>query len=391
MTLTARIDQAGPKKLLAIDGGGIRGVLALEVLQRIEDLLKAKSRGGDFRLADYFDYIAGTSTGGIIAAGLAVGMSVREILDFYQEAGAQMFVKANLLRRLRYKFEDEPLAAKLRDVFGAGTTVGSEKLQTLLLLVMRNATTDSPWPISNNPYARYNDSARPDCNLKFPLWQLVRASTAAPTFFPPEVVVLPSAPPAGEREFVFVDGGVTMYNNPAFQMFLMATLDRYWAKKPEARWRPGVDRMLIVSVGTGTSPDAKQGLEPDQMNLLFNATTIPSALMFAALNEQDLLCRVFGDCRAGDPIDREVGDLIGSAGPLQHGQKLFTYLRYNAELTREGLDALGCRDIKPEAVQQLDSIDGIPDLRRVGKEVAETKVLERHFEGFMPGENGSSR
>jgi hypothetical protein len=385
VSLIARIEQEGPKKLLAIDGGGIRGVLALEVLQRIEDLLKTTSRRPDFRLADYFDYIAGTSTGGIIAAGLSIGMSVGEILAFYQEAGAQMFVKANLLRRLRYKFEDEPLAAKLREVFVGDPTLGSDKLRTLLLLVMRNATTDSPWPISNNPYAKYNDSARPDCNLKFPLWQLVRASTAAPTYFPPEVIVLPSAPPAGEREFVFVDGGVTMYNNPAFQMFLMATLDRYWAKKPEARWRPGADRMLIVSIGTGTSPDVRSGLEPDQMNILFNATAIPSALMFAALNEQDLLCRIIGDCRAGDPIDREVGDLIGSAGPLQHGQKLFTYLRYNAELTREGLDALGCSDIAPASVQQLDTIDGIPALRRVGKRVAETRVLESHFGGFMPG------
>jgi hypothetical protein len=384
MTLTARIERDGPKKLLAIDGGGIRGVLALEVLQQVENLLKAKSGNRDFRLADYFDYIAGTSTGGIIAAGLSIGMSVEEILAFYQEAGGQMFVKANLLRRLRYKFEDEPLAAQLKQVFGIGTTLGSERLRTLLLLVMRNASTDSPWPISNNPYAKYNDRARADCNLDLPLWQLVRASTAAPTYFPAEVIVLGQGP-AEAREFVFVDGGVTMYNNPAFQMFLMSTLDRYWAAKPEARWRSGADRMLIVSVGTGTSPDARQGLEPDEMNLLFNATTIPSALMFAALNEQDLLCRVFGDCRAGDAIDREVGDLIGSAGPLRPEQKLFTYLRYNAELTREGLDALGCRDIAPDSVQRLDSTDGIPDLRRVGKRVAETKVLERHFEGFMPG------
>jgi len=383
VSLMERIEREGPKKLLAVDGGGIRGVLALEVLQKIEDLLKAKSGRPDFRLADYFDYIAGTSTGGIIAAGLSMGMSVGEILKFYQEAGAQMFVKANLLRRLRYKFEDEPLAEKLREVFASDTTLGSEKLQTLLLLVMRNATTDSPWPISNNPYARYNGRTRDDCNLDLPLWQLVRASTAAPTFFPPEVIVL-SPGTATAREFVFVDGGVTMYNNPAFQMFLMATLDRYWALKPEARWQTGAEHMLVVSVGTGTSPAARQGLEPDEMNLLFNATTIPSALMFAALNEQDLLCRVFGDCRAGEALDREVGDLVGSDGPLQHGQKLFTYLRYNAELTREGLDALGCRDIEPKTVQQMDSIEGIPELRRVGARVAETKVLERHFEGFLP-------
>jgi uncharacterized protein len=156
-------------------------------------------------------------------------------------------------------------------------------------------------------------------------------------------------------------------------------MDRYWALKPDARWQSGADRVLIVSIGTGFSPDARPGLEPKAMNLLFSATILPSALMFAALNEQDLLCRVFGDCRAGDPIDREVGDLVGSAGPLQHGQKLFTYLRYNAELTREGLDALGCGDIKPEAVQRLDSIDGIPALRTVGKQLAESRVMEGHF------------
>ena len=83
------------------------------------------------------------------------------------------------MRRLRYKFEGEPLTNQIKQIFAVDTTLGSEKLRTLLLLVMRNATTDSPWPISNNPYARYNDRARKDCNLNFPLWQLVRASTAA--------------------------------------------------------------------------------------------------------------------------------------------------------------------------------------------------------------------
>jgi patatin-like phospholipase/acyl hydrolase len=256
-------------------------VLALEVLQRIEDLLKAKSGRGDFRLADYFDYIAGTSTGASLPPGFRSVCRWAKSSPFYREAGAQMFVKANLLHRLRFKFEDEPLATKLREVFGASTTLGSERLRTLLLLVMRNATTDSPWPISNNPYARYNDTSRQDCNLNFPLWQLVRASTAAPTFFPPEVILLKSSERDKAKEFVFVNGGVTMYNNPAFQMFLMATLDRYWAKKPGVKWRAGADRMLIISIGTGTSPNTQAGLEPDEMNLLFNARTVPSALMAA--------------------------------------------------------------------------------------------------------------
>jgi uncharacterized protein len=381
MGLQDRIERTGPKKLLAIDGGGIRGVLSLEVLRKIEDILKEQSGDDGFRLAHYFDYIAGTSTGGIVAAGLSIGMSVQQILRLYVEAGAQMFVKANLLRRLRYKFEDEPLAAELKKVFGSETTLGSDELQTLLLLVMRNATTDSPWPISNNPYAKYNDPMRPDSNLKFYLWQLVRASTAAPIYFPAEVIVLRTAQ-GMDREFVFVDGGITMYNNPAFQMFLMATLDRYWARAPEKRWPAGTHNMLIVSIGTGTSPNAQHGLDPDQMNVLFNATTIPSALMLAALTEQDLLCRVFGDCLAGDPLDREIDTMIPSSGPLPREQKLFTYLRYNAELTREGLDALGCEKIAPEAVQKLDAVDSIPDLQKVGQAVAAKKVDAVHFQRF---------
>jgi uncharacterized protein len=372
-----RLHPIGPKKLLAIDGGGIRGVLSLEVLKRIEDTLRAKStQPATFRLSDYFDYIAGTSTGGIIAAGLSIGMSVDEIMRFYVDAGAQMFVKTNLLKRLRSKFEDEPLANMLKKVFGADTTLGSDKLRTLLLLVMRNATTDSPWPISNNPYAKYNERSRQDCNLDLPLWQLVRASTAAPTYFPPEVVVV------GNREFIFVDGGVTMYNNPAFQMFLLATVDRYWpfASEGQRGWATGSDKMLVVSVGTGTSPDVRDGLEPREMNLLFNAATIPSALMFAALNEQDFLCRVFGDCLSGDPLDREVGDLLGAGGPA--APKLFTYLRYNAVLTEEGLTAIGCDEIAPDEVRKLDAIDAVPALRKVGKAVAEKKVKPDHFERF---------
>jgi hypothetical protein len=330
--------------------------------------------------------VSGIRTMHQIAAGLSVGMSVDEILTFYKEAGAQMFVKSNLLHRLRYKFESEPLAEKLKQVFGASTEFGSDAIETLLLLAMRNATTDSPWPLSNNPYANYNDPERDDCNLRFPLWQLVRASTAAPTYFPPEVIVLPSRDKSKQKQFVFVDGGVTMYNNPTFQLFLMATLECYWPRAPRGQqgWSPGIDKMMIVSIGTGTSPAVQQGLDPDDMNLLFNATTIPSALMFAALNEQDVLRRVFGACLAGDPLDRELGSLMPGLGPLNEEKKLFTYTRYNAELTREGLDAIGCKDLEPEAVQKLDSIDAIPELLAVGTAVGEMKVKQDHFARFRP-------
>jgi hypothetical protein len=378
MILEKRLDACRQRKLLAIDGGGIRGVLALEILREVEAHLREKRGNSNFCLADYFDFIGGTSTGAIVAAGLAKGMQVQEILDFYINCGADIFTRAGLVRRLRYRYQDEPLAAKLREVFGAATTLGSDDLQSLLLVVLRNATTDSPWLIWNNPYAKYNDRKRADCNLDLPLWQLVRGSTAAPVYFPPEVINL------GGKEFVFVDGGVTMYNNPAFQMFLMATVDRYWPGAPLGKepWAVGQDQMLVVSVGTGTSPGSNEELQPKDMNLLFNASNIPSALMFAALNEQDFLCRIFGKCLAGDVLDREVGDVIGSSGPLKPDHKLFTYVRYNAELTKAGLTEMDCGDIDPEDVQKLDSIAAINELRRIGSEIGKRKVARTHFDGF---------
>lgn len=368
--LIARMQSPGPKKILALDGGGIRGMITVEVLAEIEALLQKKlGRGDDFVLADYFDFVSGTSTGAIIAACISLGMRVADIRTFYISSGQEMFDKASLLKRFRHKYEDEKLAAKMKDVFGRTTTLGSDRLKTVLMMVMRNASTDSPWPVSNNPSAKYNQYERDDCNLDIPLWQLVRASTAAPVYFPPEVVKV------GKHEFVFVDGGITTYNNPAFQSFLMATLEPY-----RMNWTAGEDSLLVVSIGTGTSPQANADLDPSQMNLLYNAGSIPSALMYAALNEQDMLCRVFGKCLAGDALDREVGDLIGVKGPVGPS-KLFTYVRYNAELSAEGLGALGLGTIKPEHVQKLDSVEHVGDLQRVGKAVAK-KVKPAHFSGF---------
>ena len=374
MSLQQKISGAGSKKILALDGGGIRGMITVEVLKEIEDLLRKETGANEsFVLADYFDYISGTSTGAIIAAALSLGWSMDKISNFYTNSGEQMFDKASLLKRFKYQYEDEALKEMLMNEFGQDTTLGSEKLKTLLMMVMRNSTTDSPWPVSNNPDAKYNLRERDDCNLNIPLWKLVRASTAAPTYFPPEKITM------GKHNFVFVDGGITTYNNPSFQTFLMATLGPY-----NLGWETGEDNLLIVSVGTGTSPDANADLSPNQMNLLYNASSLPSALMFAALNEQDLLCRAFGNCLCGDMLDREVGDLIDEEGKMKRPvtSKLFTYVRYNAELSREGLDDLELTHIKPEDVQKLDSVENITKLQDVGQAVAK-KVSKGHFSKFI--------
>jgi hypothetical protein len=354
-----RIRAPGPKRMLALDGGGIRGLISIEILAKLEQLLRtALGRDESFVLADYFDYVGGTSTGGILAAGIASGMPMAKLRDFYAEGTKTMFRRAPWFRQFYYRNLAEDLSAKLRDVFGADTTFGDPALRTLLMLVMRNVTTDSPWPLSNNPNALYNAPEVDGCNLELPLWKLVRASAAAPIYFPPEDITV------GSQRFIFVDGAVTPYNNPAFLLFLMATLPQY-----RLGWDVGEDQVLVVSVGTGSGSSANAKLTTKQLNLLFNVVAIPSALIGGALVEQDLLCRIVGRCRFGAPIDSEIGDLVDAVGECAHGPfapKKFTYVRYDPQITREGLVALGLPNVDPLHVQILDSGKYVDELRAVG-------------------------
>ena len=363
-------------KILALDGGGIRGILTLEVLARMEEMLAEATGGGSaFRLCHFFDYVGGTSTGAIIAAGIARGMSAKELLDFYQKTGPAMFDKQFLWKRWNALYKSEPLKKELQKTFGADTTLKPDDLECLLLAVTRNRTTDSPWPISSNPQAKYNVASRPDCNLNIPVWQIVRASTAAPVFFPPEVIQWD--PHDDRKAFVFVDGGLTPYNNPAFLLYRMATEPGY-----RLNWASAEDKLLVISVGTGAAAVLVEDVADPDRGLLGNVAALPSALMYAAMVDQDTNCRSIGRCVYGAPLDREIGDMIPEVPLTQDLGRKFRYARYNADLSRDGLNAIGLPGIEPGNVQKLDSIAYIPDLRKVGRKVAEEIKIE-HFGNFV--------
>ena len=367
-----------PRKLLALDGGGIRGVLTLQVLIRMEELLREHSgQGDDFRLCNFFDYIGGTSTGAIIAAGLARGMSAQELSDFYMKAGPAMFDKSFILFRLRHLYQSKPLQEELQKTFGNDTTLSPQYLKCLLLVVTRNVSTDSPWPISSNPDAKYNFPDRPDCNLRIPLWQLVRASTAAPIYFAPEVLQWDPNDPS--KTFVFEDGGLTPYNNPAFLLARMATTKQY-----NLDWDADENNLLVMSVGTGAAPKVDAEVYSSGKTAFTNLANFPAALMYGAQVDQDVNCRTIGRCVYGAPIDRELGDLIprdqaGKVIPTAVNlNRRFLYARYNADLTSRWLNEHGLGDVDPSQVAQLDSVEHINDLVKVGKVVAQDLKIE-HF------------
>ncbi len=252
----------------------------------------------------------------------------------------------------------------LRDTFkeddGSPALLGTRKLHTMLLLTMRNASTGSPWPISNNPHAMYNDRSLSDCNLNLPLWQLVRAGTAAPTYFQPEKL------PMGDQEFWFIDGAVSAYNNPALIAFLFAALPEY-----RMNWETGEDKLLVVSVGTGICRKYPMKRKVSRMTVLEQVEFSFNLTLDSLVMHEDMLCRLWGRCLCGDMIDSEIGDLKGR-GLIE--KKLFSYVRYD-------------QIFKPDQVLHpklgnllgIDNLKGMPFLREAGAAFAEKTVSGDHL------------
>lgn len=360
------------KHILTLDGGGIRGVFSLEILLRIQTLLREHFKAPKLILADHFEFFAGTSTGAIIATGLSWGMTVEEILELYVRHGTTMFQPVPwyhpVRRFLVSRYEAKPLSDMLRRIFsedGKGEVpalLDTKRLKTLLLLVMRNHTTGSAWPVTNNPLAMYNQSDLPDCNLKVPLWKLVRASAAAPTFFDPEEIML------GDQRHVFVDGAVTPYNDPALIAALTAVLPCY-----RLGWEAGPDKIRLISVGTMRFSLAAANKNIRRMWVGYNVPRIVAALLQGILFEQDYLCRCLGQCIHGEELDSEIGNLEGAALP---GRSWFSYVRYNKSYMGKAAEELMQKT--PE-LAELDAVHAVPALREVGHRYAEEHVRIEHL------------
>jgi len=137
MTLQQHLEPGGGKRILALDGGGIRGALTLGYLQRIEDILREEADNKEsFRLSDYFDLIGGTSTGSIIAGCLAIGMKVEEITKLYMNLGGKIFSGKyhwynvfELDELIHAGYNEKPLEEELQAVFAFSAASG-QTIQT---------------------------------------------------------------------------------------------------------------------------------------------------------------------------------------------------------------------------------------------------------------------
>ena len=312
--LLNRLERPGPKRILSLDGGGVTGILTLGFLEKLEAMLRKRHNDPDLLLCDYFDLIGGTSTGSIIATGLALGMSASELKQYYFDMADTIFgKKKNLINYLSKgeKYDIRPLRKALKSVIGDIRLGDQEKIRTGLCIVTKRADTFSTWPFINHPKAKFYKE-----NKDIPLWQIVRASSAAPTYF------LPLKLDLGEGEKgVFIDGGISMANNPSLTLLMVATLRGF-----PFHWPMGTDQILMVSLGTGLLVNKYSDADLTKMNLLAWAGMLPDHFMTDANYYNQLIMQILSDSPTATKIDSEVGDLKYDS---LNGAHALSYLRYD--------------------------------------------------------------
>ncbi len=230
-----------PFRILSIDGGGLRGIVPVLILQEIQRLLKGKP------IHEMFDLIAGTSTGGLIAAGLTVSQdginpfySLKDLEDVYCKRGSEIFPIRGKLRNAfdnitsfwNPEFSEEGINSVLSDLLGECRLMDC---LTPLLITAYDLK-------HNEPLFFRSRTAAVDPEANACLFDICRATSAGPTYLPAYTFRFDG------REVTCIDGGVYI-NNPA--MAAIAEISRYrsdpFYNRPDLEWSD----IHVLSIGTG--------------------------------------------------------------------------------------------------------------------------------------------
>lgn len=330
------------KKILSLDGGGIKGALTLGLLAKFEELLKQKN-GQNYRLAEYFDLIGGTSTGSIIASGLATGMSVDEIKDKYIKLGKKIFSKKSLFSYLfgGGKFASKHIKTELYNVF-RDKKLSDDSIQTGLAIFAKRIDTQSLWIFHNNPMHKYWEHQQ-DYLLK----DAIRASTAAPTYFAAEEIHVKNDASFSAE---FVDGGLSVANNPSLSLFLLVTIPNY-----TYNWTKGKEHLSIYSFGTGRSVESE--FSKGFIRPLTWARKAPQVLMEDISEQNEILLQLLSHANHPRYFDRVLDELILEKNEYLTPEPLLNYYRYNADFTTEYLNTKLGYDFSPKDISKLKEMD----------------------------------
>ena len=375
----------GKKRILSLDGGGVRGMLTIGFLERLEDQLRKQHSNPKLVLSDYFDMIGGTSVGAILATQLALGETVENVRALFsdwcpdvfrrpafwrQPLGRIPYIGRLLVPRFDARYLEKMLKQKLGDL-----RLGSPDLKTGLCIVTKRVDTGSPWVLTNNPRSKFwiGNSERVVANKEYRLADVVRASAAAPHYFKPHKIRI--ALDKKEKHGLFVDGAVSPYNNPALQMFMLAGIGGYGLD-----WSLGEDNLFIVSIGTGgyrLRSDGR-GISAEQ------AVTALSGVIGDGEALTLTLLQWMSASRNAWKINSEIGDLSDNYLGQRQGlsKPLLRFRRYDAPLEADWLKEHLKREMSASELDSLRDFTNPQNARKlyeIGSDAARNQVQRDHL------------
>ena len=226
--------------LLSIDSGGIRGIIPTIALMKLENTTGKLTR-------DIFSFVAGTSTGAILAAAIAAGVPASRILDFYANRTRAIFTQNPFRFAKLIIFGSMYSTEQLRDLIAEA--LGPAQAWTLndspinVLLSAKRISDGMPW------YFVRDNSKNSGCTGRLGLVDCTTASAAAPTYFQPWRIAETSTPPQCEEVGILVDGAVGVTGNPVYQACIEA-----FEYTPD--FNPA--ETITVSLGTGKFKHRKE-------------------------------------------------------------------------------------------------------------------------------------
>jgi uncharacterized protein len=401
----------GPKRILSLDGGGVRGLVTLGLLERVENILQSRAADpASFRLSNYFDLIGGTSTGGIIATLLALGYRVDEIRPIYLRLCPQVFRRPGILGSItnplglfKSVFKSSNFARQIDQVIddyltragrsGHDLTLDSDLLQTGLAIVTKRIDRGSVWVLTNNPRSMYWDPKSPHwpqdpvnprdyfANKDFPLRSLVRATASAPYFLDAIAIAI-----SDKVSGLFLDGGASPYNNPAKELFLMTTLKRFTGGSATYSpfgfdWDIGKDNLLLLSIGTGTwRATIPSTAYANKLNLN-KATYALASIIDDGMKSSVTWLQALSEPNRPFEVDAQLGDMRQMRilrDPLLTFQHVNVRLEHAWLKDRLGIDL---RDGEVERLREFDNASrtNLDRLANIGRAAAKELIAEDFF------------
>jgi predicted acylesterase/phospholipase RssA len=386
----------GKKRMLSLDGGGVRGMLTIGILERLEEVLRQQHNNPKLVLADYFDIIGGTSVGAILATQLALGEDVASVKALFTEWCPTIFKRPSFWRQpqgripivgqlLVPRFDARPLEKQLKKKLGE-MRLGAPELKTGLCVVTKRIDTGSPWVLTNNPRSKFwtSNEERVVANKEYRLADIVRASAAGPHYFKPQKIQI--AMDRKEKPGLFVDGAVSPYNNPALQMLMLAGIGGYGLD-----WDLGEDNLFIVSIGTGSYRLRSDG---EGMSAEQAVTALSGVIGDGEALTLTLLQWMSASANSWQ-INSEIGDLSEDYLGRRQGlvKPLLRFRRYDAPLEEKWLKEQLVRIVSKRELETLRDFTNprnIVELHKIGSAAAAAQIQMDHFPDEFKVETATS-